>query len=110
CHENTCPTGIATTNLSRQRGLVIPDKAVRVAAYHRNTVKALMEVVGAAGCNHPGELEPHHISQRITAGTDETLDHAYNLLTPGALIHDAAGTHLAADWARASVDTFAPVD
>ena len=110
CHENTCPTGIATTNASRQRGLVIPDKAARVAAYHRNTVKALMEVVGAAGCKHPRELQPHHISQRITTGTDETLDHAYNLLTPGALIHDAAGTHLAADWARASADTFAPVE
>ncbi|MEO0467193.1 MAG: FMN-binding glutamate synthase family protein [Pseudomonadota bacterium] len=108
CHQNTCPTGIATTDAGRQRGLVIPDKAARVAAYHRNTVKALMEVVGAAGCNHPSELLPHHISHRVTTDDAQTFDQAYGLLSPGALIHDAASTPLAADWARASAQTFAP--
>ncbi|HIK66113.1 MAG TPA: FMN-binding glutamate synthase family protein, partial [Henriciella marina] len=54
CHNNTCPTGIATTDKGRQRGLVVSDKAERVYNFHRNTIKALMEVVGAAGCEHPG--------------------------------------------------------
>ena len=52
CHNNTCPTGIATTDKGRQRGLVVSDKAERVYQFHRNTLKALMEVVGAAGCWH----------------------------------------------------------
>ena len=64
CHKNTCPTGIATTNPSRQSGLVVSDKAERVYNFHRNTVRALMEVVGAAGCSHPSELTP-----RVSSGT-----------------------------------------
>ncbi len=41
CHNNTCPTGIATTDKGRQRGLVVSDKAERVYNFHRNTIKAL---------------------------------------------------------------------
>ncbi|MDQ5878247.1 MAG: hypothetical protein QG638_979, partial [Pseudomonadota bacterium] len=36
CHSNTCPTGITTHNERLQRGLVVEDKAERVAHYCAN--------------------------------------------------------------------------
>ena len=108
CHNNTCPTGIATSDKGRQRGLVVPDKAERVYNFQRNTVAALMEVVGAAGCRHPEELRPHHIMHRVTEDIVKPADIAYQLLPPGALLEAAHETHLAQDWARAQSASFAP--
>ena len=109
CHNNTCPTGIATTDKGRQRGLVIPDKAERVYNFHRNTISALMEVVGAAGCEHPSELTPRHIMHRVTEDIAEPGHRAYKLIEPGALISGADDTHLAREWSMAQTASFAPL-
>ncbi|CAI3791984.1 hypothetical protein GLGCALEP_00313 [Pseudomonas sp. MM221] len=53
CHTNKCPTGVATQDPLRQRALVVPDKAERVASFHRNTLHALAEMLAAAGLEHP---------------------------------------------------------
>jgi glutamate synthase domain-containing protein 2 len=108
CHNNTCPTGIATTDRGRQRGLVIPDKAERVYNFHRNTIIALMEVVGAAGVAHPGELTPRHIMHRVSQDIAKPGHRAYSLLKPGQLLSDADDTHLAREWSMAQADSFAP--
>ena len=108
CHNNRCPTGLATSDKSRQRGLVVSDKAVRVANFHRNTVKALMEVVGAAGCQHPGELTPRHIMHRVTEDIVRPADEAYDLLMRGQLLSDPEGTHLASEWRMAQAGSFRP--
>lgn len=108
CHNNTCPTGIATSDPSRQRGLVIPDKAERVYNFHRNTIKALMEVVGAAGCEHPSELTPRHIMHRVTEDVAEPAHRAYKLIEPSALIQNPDATYLAREWSMAQADSFAP--
>jgi glutamate synthase domain-containing protein 2 len=50
CHTDRCPTGVATQDRTRQRALVVSDKSVPVASFHRETVKALGELVAAAGC------------------------------------------------------------
>jgi len=107
CHNNTCPTGIATTDPTRQRGLVVSDKAPRVANFQRNTVKALMEVVGAAGCCHPSELQPHHIMHRVTEDIARPGQEAYQLLEPGVLLAAPEATHLARHWEMARADSFA---
>ena len=109
CHTNTCPTGIATTDKFRQRGLVVPDKADRVANYHRNTVRALMEVVGAAGCSHPNELTPRHIMHRVTEDIAAPGHRAYQLLETGSLLADPGATHLAREWDLAQADSFEAV-
>ncbi|MEM5518495.1 FMN-binding glutamate synthase family protein [Henriciella sp. AS95] len=108
CHNNTCPTGIATTDKFRQRGLVVPDKADRVANFHRNTVRALMEVVGAAGCSHPNELTPRHIMHRVTEDIAKPGHRAYELLEPGTLLTEPGETHLAREWDLAQADSFEP--
>ncbi|MHA7899512.1 MAG: FMN-binding glutamate synthase family protein [Henriciella sp.] len=108
CHNNTCPTGIATSDPGRQRGLVVSDKAERVYHFHKNTVAALMEVVGAAGCQHPSELAPHHIIHRVTADEALPADLAYDLLAPGALLAAPLETSLARDWTMAQSTSFKP--
>lgn len=108
CHNNNCPTGIATTKAGRQRGLVISDKAERVYHFHKNTVHALMEVVGAAGCLHPAELSPCHIMHRVTEDDARPADRAYELLETGQLLADPASTSLYDDWDLARAESFKP--
>lgn len=108
CHTNRCPTGITTHDAFRQRGLVIPEKADRVANYHRHTVKALAALVGAAGCEHPRHLTPQHLMYRLNEHQSVTADIAYGLLPRGILLADPCSTHLGGDWARSRADSFAP--
>ncbi|MEM8615814.1 MAG: glutamate synthase-related protein, partial [Pseudomonadota bacterium] len=108
CHKNTCPTGIATTDPGHQRGLVVMDKADRVYHFHRNTVKALMEVVGAAGCEHPSQLSPQHIMHRVTETQAALSDQTYDLLETGILLDAPDTTSLAQPWQLASAASFKP--
>lgn len=49
CHTGHCPTGVTTQDPVRQQALVVPNKAGRVYHFHQNTLKALRELVQAAG-------------------------------------------------------------
>ena len=66
CNTNECPTGIATQDLHLGDGLVVSDKRVRVARFHGETVKALAELVGAAGLHCPSELNRNHVYRRVS--------------------------------------------
>ena len=108
CHAGTCPTGVATQDQSRQRAIVVPDKATRVANFHRETVKALAELVAAAGLDHPKQLRPEHFMTRATDGHIITLAQQYQLLEPGALFKKGKVHPLfASAWAVANPDSFA---
>ena len=52
CNTNNCPAGVATQDKGLQRGLVVTDKAERVFHYHRNTLHAVVELLGACGKRH----------------------------------------------------------
>ncbi len=108
CHDNTCPTGIATQDKGRQRGLFVADKAERVANFHRNTLHSFAEIVGAAGRRHPSELVADDLIRRIDDRHTAEGSVAFRLLEKGALIEDAGATHLAQDWKRAQAVSFAP--
>ena len=41
CHTDHCPSGVATQDRLRQKGLVVPDKMLRVYHFHQNTLEAL---------------------------------------------------------------------
>ncbi|MDT0642953.1 FMN-binding glutamate synthase family protein [Zunongwangia sp. F363] len=53
CHNNTCPTGIATQNKWLQSGINIKDKAKRVNYYFVKFRKELLEICHACGYEHP---------------------------------------------------------
>lgn len=65
CHTNQCPVGVATQDLDRQKALHVPNKAERVFNFHRNTLKALAEMLASAGLEHPCDIKPDHLAQRI---------------------------------------------
>lgn len=109
CHNNTCPTGIATSDIGRQRGLVVSDKAERVYNFHKNTLAALMEVVAAAGCEHPSQLMPRHIMRRITGNEAQPAHRVYDWLERGALLNEPDETHLGKAWAMAQAERFTPL-
>ena len=106
CHTDRCPTGVATQDKSRQRALVVPSKAERVALFHGSTVKVLAEVVAAAGLNHPNELRPYHFLKRVSATRAMSYAELYPSLEPGELLAGTNEPHFAAAWAAASADTF----
>ncbi|WP_339879987.1 FMN-binding glutamate synthase family protein [uncultured Algoriphagus sp.] len=56
CNTNECPTGVATQKASLVGGLVITDKSERVYNFHKNTVHAVQELLGASGHKHTSEL------------------------------------------------------
>ncbi len=108
CHTNRCPVGITTQNHLRQRALVVDDKAVRVANFHRHTVDALMELVAASGLDHPSQLRPRHINRRVSSDVTATLDRAYEWLAPGQLLDDHGDGGWQNWWRQASADSFRP--
>jgi len=110
CHSNRCPTGVATQSFWRQRALVVKDKAKRVDNYHRNSLKALAQLLGAAGLSHPAEIRPSHIYLRDAEGHAIRGDHAFVSLAPGSLIDGTATGPIAQEWARARADSFLPAD
>jgi hypothetical protein len=108
CHTNKCPTGITTQDPVRQRALVVADKWKRVRNYHRNTVKALGEMLASAGLTHPSQIKPWHIHVRSTTGEVVRGDVAYPHVEPGALLTGQAEERLLREWKRASADSFQP--
>ncbi len=111
CNTNHCPTGVATQDLLRQRALDVTDKALRVQAFHDNTLRALAEILAAAGLNHPSQIGPHHLVRRISAFEIKQFSEVHAFLEPGALL-DGACRHptYARNWAIASADRFDPLD
>ncbi|KIA98795.1 MULTISPECIES: FMN-binding glutamate synthase family protein [unclassified Flavobacterium] len=49
CHNNECPTGVATQNKMLMKGLVVTDKSDRVFHFHKNTLHSANELLAAAG-------------------------------------------------------------
>ncbi|MES2665349.1 MAG: FMN-binding glutamate synthase family protein [Pseudomonadota bacterium] len=107
CHTGACPTGVATQDPARQRAVVVPDKAERVASFQRNTLHALAELVAAAGLSHPSELKPHHFLRRASSDRVISFAEQYEQLAPGQLLADAGSSpRFGAAWAQAQKGSF----
>lgn len=108
CHTGRCPTGVATQDPRRQTALVVADKAARVHGFHDNTLRALQELLQAAGLEHPQELGPEHIIRRVSQTQVRSLASLYPWIKPGELL---AGTPdhavFALFWEAARSDGFA---
>ena len=86
CHNDQCPTGIATQDPARWRALDVEDKAQRVFNFHQNTLRALRDILGAAGLEHPEQIGPEHILRRISPTQVSSLEALYRFLQPGELL------------------------
>jgi glutamate synthase domain-containing protein 2 len=109
CHTNKCPTGVATQDALRQRALVVPDKAERVFSFHRNTLKALAEMLAAAGLDHPAQLQAKHLVRRISATEIKLFSQLHVFLKPGELLKgEINGEFYSRMWQLAQAGSFAP--
>ena len=106
CNSNHCPTGVATQNPDLVAGLHVGDKSVRVARYHKETVKSFFEVLGAAGFTRPSELKPWSIMRRVTSTEIRNYSEIYPAIKPGSLLASAVTGSLARAWEAASPDRF----
>jgi len=106
CHNNTCPTGIATQDPGRQRALVVKDKAERVYHFHLNTMHALAEVIAAAGAKHPYELSPDRLMIKQASMKSVPASKYYDLLKEGDLLNQPNTTYLGEAWERADPNKF----
>jgi glutamate synthase domain-containing protein 2 len=107
CNTNRCPTGVATQDPLRQAALVVQTKAERVYNFHRLTLRALSEMLAAAGLEHPDQVKPHHLARRISATEIKRFSDIHMFLEPGCLINGELTTGVYADnWRRASTQSF----
>lgn len=95
CNTDHCPTGIATQNPSRNKGLVVTDKAQRVANFHAETVANLAELVAAAGLDNLEQLEPKHINRRVLGTDVQTYEQLYPVIETNSLINS---NEIPAEW------------
>ena len=84
CHSNTCPTGVTTHDPRLQRGLVVEDKARRVAAYCRNMNREIEMIAHSCGLRHAREFRREHV--RIVQGPGRSA--ALNILYPTPAVRD----------------------
>lgn len=111
CHTGKCPTGVATQDPLRQRGLVVGDKAQRVQRFHENTLRALKELLEAAGLDHPNDLGPEHIIRRTSPFQVRSMAANYSWLQPGELLeHVPDHAVFRRFWPQARPDSFAPAE
>ena len=109
CHNDRCPTGVATQDPARWRHLDVADKSVRVQQFHDNTLKALRDMLCAAGLEHPQQLGPEHILRRVSPIEVRSLASLYRFLEPGELLDRVPSHAVFRDfWAEARSDAFAP--
>ncbi|MFV7436408.1 FMN-binding glutamate synthase family protein [Pseudomonas vlassakiae] len=110
CHTNKCPTGVATQDPLRQRALVVPDKAQRVLNFHHNTLRALAEMLAAAGLEHPAQLEAKHLVRRVSATEIKLFSQMHVFLKPGELLTgEVDGQFYSRMWQMARADSFEPM-
>lgn len=108
CNRNICPTGITTMDPWRVHGLVVADKYLRVANYHRKTMQNFLEVLGACGLEDPGQLAPEMLHRRISPTQVRNYRELYAYLAPGQLLEAPEETPYGNAWRSATPDSFQP--
>jgi len=86
CNRNTCPTGVASQNPTLYNGIDVTDKKHRVANYHKETVKAFVELMAASGIKHSDSINRMHIYQRIDQHISKSYYKLYPYIPEGSLL------------------------
>ncbi len=106
CHDNTCPTGIATQDSQRSRSVYVMGKAKRVARYHGDTIASFLELLGAAGLKTGDEISPRHVLRRVDPVTVKSYAEIYPAIEPGAFLRKDVDERYLAAWSAANATSF----
>jgi glutamate synthase domain-containing protein 2 len=108
CHLGSCPTGVATQDAGRQRGLIPEVQGKRAALFHEKTVHALSDIAAAAGFKHPSDIQPHHLMHRTGPERALSMDRIHPMLPRGVLLEAPQDTLYGHWWQAAQADSFRP--
>ena len=86
CNANICPTGITTQDPDLTVGLVVSDKAPRVANYHKETLKSAAELFAAAGFSKPEEARRYHLFRRTNPIEVRRMDEIFPYIPKGSML------------------------
>ena len=117
CNTNLCPTGIATQNPARAKGINIEEKSERIKNFHDNTLESFYELVGSMGLDDPAKLLPQMIKRRSPYGLQISTGSVLEPLKHKALINGSLAqtspetssldkSHWQQWWDSSSADTF----
>ncbi|MFQ5670119.1 MAG: FMN-binding glutamate synthase family protein [Acidobacteriota bacterium] len=107
CNSDRCPTGITTQNPGLVVGLDVEDKALRVARYHKGTIRGFLELLGAMGLEHPLDLQPYHIFRRVDDLRVRHFAELYDFLEDGQLLGDeSVPESFRKEWSAAHPDAW----
>jgi len=109
CHSNHCPTGVATQNPKLYKGLVVTDKAVRVAQFHEKTLAATAELLGSTGLKHSRLLNRTHLHRRVSQFEIRRYDQIFPYIPAGSLLSlEGAPEHYRCYLEEVSAEAFQP--
>jgi len=77
CHLDTCPTGITTHKKRFQKGLVVEDKAERVAKYAHWVNHEINVIAHSCGLRNASEFSRKHVRILQKPGYSISLDQLY---------------------------------
>ena len=106
CNTNKCPTGVTSNDPARYQAIDIKEKSHRVHNFHKNTISAFLELVGAMGCTSPQELHPGLIQYRLDGIRSATLKDLYHFIEPGHFINGQIAPFYKEDWNRSDPERF----
>jgi hypothetical protein len=106
CNTDECPTGVATQKKSRWSSLDVKDKSIRVANFHKRTLRSFMELVGALGLDNPENLDPSYIRRYTDVSTSKSYATIYPQLEQGELLREEAVGSYIDMWKLAKAENF----
>lgn len=107
CNDNSCPTGVATQRKDLQSGLVVQEKKYRVANFHKETVENAVELMAAAGIDHPDKVDRKIVHRRINRTEVETLEETFPEIEIGCMLsEEKVPKKYLLHWQRASAEQF----
>ncbi|MBP3942316.1 FMN-binding glutamate synthase family protein [Sphingobacteriaceae bacterium WQ 2009] len=77
CNEDICPVGVATQKPHLYKGLDVNDKYVRVAQFHRNTLRATVEIMEACGFRTLDDVTAEKFFRKVDNRTTLSFQEIY---------------------------------
>lgn len=77
CNEDTCPVGVATQNPNLYKGLDVKNKSVRVAQFHKNTLRATVEMMEACGFKTLDDVSADKFFRKVTNLKTRSFEEIY---------------------------------
>ena len=86
----------------------MPNKAERVARYHKATVNSVLEIIASAGLRHTTDLNRSHLFRRVSETEVRRFDEIYTSPLPGSFLKEKTPSKFAQALAESCAQSFNP--